>query len=95
MLRAPGDRGAGPPGRPRGAARALLPHLYDPDPALRNVAIQAVVAIEQRATAAGESLDPEVQAALRREDLVDHLLVALLARTTPRTAARPPSPWAG
>ena len=41
------------------------------------MAIRAVVAIEQRATAAGESLDPEVQAALRREDLVDHLLATL------------------
>src|SRR6185436_3501483 len=57
----------------REALPRLLPHLYDPDPALRNAAIQAVVAIEQRATEAGESLDPGVQAALRRQDLVDHL----------------------
>src|SRR5262249_30488250 len=55
----------------------LVPHLYDPDPALRNVALPGGVAIEQRATAAGESLDPEVQEALRREDLVDHLLLML------------------
>ena len=42
----------------REALPRLVPHLYDPDPTLRNMAIQAVVAIEQRATAAGESLDP-------------------------------------
>ena len=58
----------------REALAHLVPHLYDPDVTLRNVAIHAVVSIEQRATAAGESLDPAVQAALRREDLVDHLL---------------------
>ncbi|PYQ21933.1 MAG: hypothetical protein DMF81_13890 [Acidobacteria bacterium] len=61
----------------REALPRLVPHLYDPDPLLRNMAIQAVVAIEQRATASGESLDPEVQAALRRQGLVDHLLAAL------------------
>ena len=61
----------------REALPRLVPHLYDADPTLRNMAIQAVVAIEQRATAGGESLDPEVQAALRREDLVDHLLATL------------------
>ena len=55
----------------REALARIAPHLLDPDPALRNVAIRAVVEIEQRATASGESLDPEVQAALRREDLVD------------------------
>ncbi len=55
----------------------LVPHLYDPDVTLRNVAIHAVVSIEQRATAAGDSLDPAVQAALRRGDLVDHLLTTL------------------
>ena len=60
-----------------------MPYLLDPDPALRNSAIRAVVEIEQRATAAGESLDPEVQAALRREELVDHLL-AMLADEDPR-----------
>ena len=48
-----------------------------PTPRCATLAIRAVVAIEQRATAAGESLDPEVQAALRREDLVDHLLATL------------------
>jgi len=61
----------------REALPRLVPHLYDPDPLLRNMAIQAVVAIEQRATASGESLDPEVQAALRRQGLVDHLLATL------------------
>jgi HEAT repeat protein len=61
----------------REALPRLIPHLYDEDPALRTMAIQAVVAIEQRATAGGESLDPGVQAALRREDLVDHLLLTL------------------
>ena len=61
----------------RGTLARLVPHLYDPDVTLRNVAIHAVVSIEQRATAAGESLDPAVQAALRREDLVDHLLTTL------------------
>jgi HEAT repeat protein len=58
----------------REAFRHIVPHLSDADPALRNAAIHAIVAIEQRATAGGESLDPEVQAVLRREDLVDHLL---------------------
>ena len=62
----------------REALPQLVPHLYDPDPVLRNMAIRAVVAIEERATAAGESLDPEVQAALRREDLVDHLILTLV-----------------
>src|SRR4030095_13624383 len=61
----------------REALAHLMPHLYDSDVTLRNVAIHAVVSIEQRATAAGESLDPAVQAALRREDLVDHLLPTL------------------
>jgi HEAT repeat protein len=61
----------------REALPRLIPHLYAPDPAIRNLAIQAVVAIEQRATAGGESLDPGVQEALRREDLVDHLLATL------------------
>ncbi|HEX9202685.1 MAG TPA: HEAT repeat domain-containing protein, partial [Vicinamibacteria bacterium] len=61
----------------REALPRLIPHLYDPEPALRNAAIRAVVEIEQRATAGGESLDPEVQAALRRQDLVDHLLTSL------------------
>lgn len=73
----------------RDALPGLLPYLNDPDPALRNLAIRAVVAIEQRATAAGESLDPDVQAALRREDLVDHLLLGLRddEAQTRRTAA--------
>ena len=61
----------------REALPHLVPRLYDADAALRNIAIQAVVAIEQRATAGGDSLDPEVQAALRREDLVDHLIATL------------------
>jgi len=60
------------------AGRDALPriarHLLDPDPALRNAAIRAVVEIEQRATASGESLDPEVQATLKREDLIAHLI---------------------
>ena len=73
----------------REALAHLVPHLYDPDVTLRNVAIHAVVSIEQRATAAGESLDPAVQAALRREDLVDHLLTTLREDepTNRRTAA--------
>jgi HEAT repeat protein len=58
----------------RTALSRLVPHLQDPEPVLRNAAIRAVVAIEERATAAGESLDPEVQKALRRDDLVAHLL---------------------
>ncbi len=61
----------------RDALPYLVPHLYDPEPALRNMAIRAVVEVEQRAAARGESLDPEVQAALRREGLVDHLLTML------------------
>src|SRR4029453_1166047 len=61
----------------REALPHLVPHLYSADAAVRNMAIQAVVAIEQRATAGGDSLDPEVQAALRREDLVDHLIATL------------------
>ena len=61
----------------REALPALIPFLHDSDPGLRNAAIRAVVAIEQRATAAGESLDPNVQEALRRQDLVDHLLLSL------------------
>ena len=69
------------------AGRDALPriarHLLDPDPALRNSAIRAVVEIEQRATASGESLDPAVQATLRREELVTHL-VAMLADEDPR-----------
>ena len=64
------------------AGRDALPriarHLLDPDPSLRNAAIRAVVEIEQRATASGESLDPEVQATLRHEELVTHL-VGMLA----------------
>jgi hypothetical protein len=76
----------------REALQRVIPYLYDPDPALRTLAVHAVVAIEQRATAGGESLDPEVQAALRREDLVDHLL-ATPATTSPdqRTAATTPA----
>ena len=58
----------------REALARIAPHLLDPDPALRNAAIRAVVEIEQRATASGESLDPDVQAALKREDLVTHLI---------------------
>ena len=61
----------------RDALARLIPHLHDPDPAVRNAAIHAVVSIEQRATAAGDSLDPDLQEALRREDLVDHLLGTL------------------
>ena len=61
----------------REALKRLIPRLYDPDPTLRNLAVRAVVAIEQRATAAGQSLDPEVQEALRQGDLVLHLLETL------------------
>jgi HEAT repeat protein len=57
----------------RDALPHIAPHLLDPDPALRNAAVRAVVEIEQRATASGESLDPEVQKALKHEDLVAHL----------------------
>jgi HEAT repeat protein len=82
MLRAPALEALG-----RLAGRDVLPriapHLLDPDPALRNAAIRAVVEIEQRAAASGESLDPEVQAALRREELVAHL-IGMLADEDPR-----------
>jgi HEAT repeat protein len=61
----------------REALPQLIPLLYDKDPSVRSAAVHAVVSIEQRATASGESLDPEVQAALRREDLIDHLLLSL------------------
>jgi HEAT repeat protein len=61
----------------RAALPRIVPYLYDSEPALRNLAVRAVVEIEQRATAGGESLDPDVQAALAREDLVDHLLTTL------------------
>lgn len=61
----------------REALPHVIPCLYLQEPTLRTLAIRAVVAIEQRATADGESLDPEVQAALRQEDLVDHLLQTL------------------
>ena len=77
MLRGTGPGGAGPAGRAARPCPTSCRTSTIPDPALRNVAIQAVVAIEQRATAGGESLDPEVQAALRREGLVDHLLATL------------------
>jgi HEAT repeat protein len=76
FLRAPALEALG-----RLAGRDALPriarHLLDPDPGLRNAAIRAVVEIEQRATASGESLDPSVQATLRREDLVSHLIAML------------------
>jgi HEAT repeat protein len=58
----------------RDALPRIAPRLLDPDPVLRNAAIRAVVEIEQRATASGESLDPGVQEALRRGDLVAHLI---------------------
>ena len=61
----------------RDALPRVIPSLHDPDPNLRTAAIRCVVAIEQRATAQGESLDPRVQAALGREDLIEHLLRAL------------------
>ena len=67
--------------RAPGAARRAAAHRAPPArprPRARNAAIRAVVEIEQRATASGESLDPAVQAALRREELVTHL-VAMLA----------------
>ena len=79
----------------RDALPRLLPHLYDADPALRNAAIRAVVAIEQRATAAGESLDPRGagRAAPRRTSSTTCSRCS--PTTTRRTAARPRSPWAG
>ncbi|MBN2371033.1 MAG: HEAT repeat domain-containing protein [Vicinamibacteria bacterium] len=55
----------------------VLPFLYDPDPGLRTVTIQAIVSIEQRATDSGDSLAPEVRAALDREELIEHLLDTL------------------
>jgi HEAT repeat protein len=61
----------------RDALRHVIPCLYLEEPTVRTLAIRTVVAIEQRATAGGESLDPEVQAALRQGDLVDHLLQTL------------------
>ena len=73
MLRAPALEALGRVAG-RDALARIAPHLLDPDPALRNAAIRAVVEIEQRATASGESLDPEVQAALKHEDLVAHLI---------------------
>lgn len=73
----------------REALPQIVPYLRASDPALRNGAIRAVVRIEQRATSEGQSLDPEVQEALRREDLVDHLLETLGAEDADdrRTAA--------
>jgi HEAT repeat protein len=73
----------------REALARVAVHLLDPDPAVRNAAIRAVVEIEQRATASGESLDPEVQATLRREELVAHLIGMLADEETRnrRTAA--------
>jgi HEAT repeat protein len=82
MLRAPALEALGRLAG-RDALVRIAPHLLDPDPALRNVAIRAVVEIEQRATASGESLDPEVQAALKGEELVAHL-VGMLADEDPR-----------
>ena len=82
MLRAPALEALGRLAGREALAR-IAPHLLDPDPALRNAAIRAVVEIEQRATASGESLDPEVQAALKREDLVAHL-IGMLADEDPR-----------
>ncbi len=67
----------------RDALPRIVRHLLDPDPGLRNSAIRAVVEIEQRATASGESLDPAVQATLKREELVTHL-VSMLADEDPR-----------
>lgn len=58
----------------RDALPRIAPLLPDAEPALRNLAIQAIVAVEQRATAEGESLDPDVQLALSREELLQHLL---------------------
>jgi HEAT repeat protein len=76
LLRAPAIEAVGRVAG-REALAPLIPHLHDPDPAVRSAAVHAVVAIEQRATAAGDSLDPDVQEALRRDDLVDHLLATL------------------
>ena len=52
----------------------VIPRLSDSDPAVRNQAIRTVASIEQRATAEGASLDPDVQKALRHGDLAEHLL---------------------
>jgi HEAT repeat protein len=62
----------------RDALPALVDFLHASDALVRNAAVRAVVAIEQRATASGETLDPDVQAVLRRDDLVDHLLAMLV-----------------
>ena len=67
----------------RACLARIAPHLLDPDPGLRNAAIRAVVEIEQRATSSGDSLDPHVQAVLRDEDLVTHLL-GMLSDDDPR-----------
>ena len=88
LLRAPALEALGRVGG-RDCLAAIAPCLLDPDPELRNRAIRAVVEIEQRATSSGDSLDPQVQAALRDEDLVTHLL-AMLSDDDPnnrRTAA--------
>jgi len=61
----------------REALPSIVGFLHHEDPVLRNGAIRAVVQIEQRATFDGQSLDPAVQAALKREDLIDHLLETL------------------
>ena len=82
MLRAPAIEAIGHVAG-REAFPRILPFLHDPDPALRNTVIQAVVEIEQRVTSSGESLDPQVQAVLRREELVEHL-IAMLSDEEPR-----------
>ena len=82
MLRAPAIEAIGHVAG-REAFPRILPYLHDPDPALRNTVIQAVVEIEQRVTSSGESLDPQVQAVLRREELVEHL-IAMLSDEEPR-----------
>ena len=75
--------------------RSWCPTSTTPSRPSRNLAIRAVVAIEQRATAGGESLDPEVQAALRARGPGGPPARRCWATTTRRTGARPSSPWAG
>ncbi len=81
FLRAPALEALGQVAQ-RDALPRIAAHLLDPDPALQNAAIRAVVEIEQRATASGQSLDPSVQAALRREELVEHLVEMLADEET-------------
>jgi len=82
MLRAPAIEAIGHVAG-REAFPRILPYLHDPDPALRNTVIQAVVEIEQRVTNSGESLDRRCRWCCRREELVEHL-IGMLSDEEPR-----------